>query len=123
MNEDEKKTPDLEGAAPTLGVRTRIRTRTAGRQASSRAKKPAIGAKKGRPKGGAARPFPRETLERAVSVAVAIRDKNGGKPWTPQDVANAVNLSAATNTFFYLAAAARDYGLTAGGRDSATIAL
>ena len=58
-----------------------------------------------------------------MSIALAIRDKNGGKPWPPQDVANAVNLSPTTSTFFYLAAAARDYGLTTGSRDSATIAL
>lgn len=80
-------------------------------------------AKKGRPKGGAQRPFPRESLERAATIALTIRDKNGGKPWTPSDVANVLNLSSSGVVFFYLAAASRDYGLTSGGRDSASIAL
>ncbi|HVW30437.1 MAG TPA: hypothetical protein VHC69_34005 [Polyangiaceae bacterium] len=77
----------------------------------------------GRAKGGTGRTFPRESLERAVRVASALRDKNGGKPWPPQDIANVLDLSATSTAFFYLAAAARDYGLTEGGRDSAMISL
>jgi hypothetical protein len=74
-----------------------------------------------RPKGQ--RPFPRETLEDALRVPYALKEKNGGNPWPPADVASAVGLSKANPTFFYIAAASRDFGMTEGSRDSAQIAL
>ena len=49
--------------------------------------------------------------------------KNGGNPWPPEDVAKAIGLSHRTTRFFYLTAAARDYGLTEGTRDAAQISL
>jgi len=69
------------------------------------------------------RPYPRETLEAALRVPFALKDKNGGNPWPPADVAAAVGLSPKTPVFFYLAAASRDFGLTEGGRDSKLISL
>jgi hypothetical protein len=69
------------------------------------------------------RPYPRETLEEALRVPFALKNKNGGNPWPPADVAAAVGLSPKTPTFFYLAAASREFGLTDGGRDSKLIAL
>lgn len=69
------------------------------------------------------RAFPRATLEDAIRIPQVLKDKNGGNPWSPEDLAKALELSKATNTFFYMAAAARDFGLTEGGRDSAQIAL
>jgi hypothetical protein len=69
------------------------------------------------------RPYPRVTLEDALSVALALKEKNGGNPWSPDDLANAFGISKANNRFFYLAAGSRDFGLTEGGRDSKTIGL
>jgi len=69
------------------------------------------------------RPYPRETLERALSVPKSLREKNGGNPWPPVDVATSIGLSHTNSDFFYLAAASRDFGLTDGGRDSKLISL
>jgi nucleoside 2-deoxyribosyltransferase len=67
--------------------------------------------------------FPRETLAKALALAQAIREKNGGNPWSSDQAADAVGMTRKTNNFFYLSAAARDYGLTKGGRDSETVEL
>src|SRR6266498_1128059 len=69
------------------------------------------------------RPYPKVTLETALQVPMALKEKNGGNPWPPEEVANALGLSKATNSFFYPAAAARAFGLTEEGRDSKQIAL
>lgn len=67
--------------------------------------------------------FPRETLAKALSLAQAIKDKNGGNPWLSDQAADAVGTTRKTNNFFYLCASARDYGLTKGGRDSEHVEL
>lgn len=69
------------------------------------------------------RPYPRVTLEEAIQVPIAIRQKNGGNPWEPGDVASAVGRSPKTNEFFYQSAASRDFGLTNGTRDATEIEL
>jgi hypothetical protein len=69
------------------------------------------------------RPFPRVTLEDALKVATAIKDKNGGNPYASEDVAAALKVGARGGRFFYLTAGARDYGLTTGTRDSEKISL
>jgi nucleoside 2-deoxyribosyltransferase len=69
------------------------------------------------------RPFPRRTLENALRVPQAIKDMNGGNPWSPDQVAKALGAGAKGGNFFYLTGAARDYGLTEGSRDTATIAI
>jgi hypothetical protein len=69
------------------------------------------------------RPFPRVTLEDALKVAAAIKDKNGGNPYAPEDVAAALKVGARGGRFFYLTAGARDYGLTTGTRDTEKISL
>lgn len=71
----------------------------------------------------AARPYPPWTLEEAVVIPQAIRDKNNGNPWQTDDVAAACQLARMANPFFYLAAASRDYGLTIGSRDTDKISL
>ena len=91
-------------------------------------KRSAKTAKAGSSGGGSAaasprRAFPRASLEEAIRIPQVLKDKNGGNPWSPDEVAKALDLSKTTNTFFYIAAAARDFGLTDGGRDSAQIAL
>jgi hypothetical protein len=68
------------------------------------------------------RPFPRATLEEALKIPYAIKDHNGGNPWAPEEVRKAVGASAG-NSWFYLTAASRDYGLTTGTRDTEKIAL
>jgi hypothetical protein len=67
--------------------------------------------------------FPRVTLAKALTLAQVIKDKNGGNPWSSDQAADAVGTTRKNNTFFYLAAAAKQYGLTIGGRDTDTIAL
>ncbi len=69
------------------------------------------------------RAFPRATIEEALKIPQVLKDKNGGNPWSPDEIANALGLSKTTTKFFYIAAAARDFGLTEGGRDSAQILL
>jgi hypothetical protein len=69
------------------------------------------------------RPYPRATLEDSLTVAYALKDKNGGNPWSPDDLANALGVAKSNNRFFYNTASARDFGLTSGSRDTEQIAL
>lgn len=71
----------------------------------------------------AQRTFPRKTLEQALRVPRALKDKNGGNPWAPEQVATALGLGTKGGNFYYVAASSRDYGLTTGSRDTAEIAL
>jgi hypothetical protein len=66
--------------------------------------------------------FPRATLEQALRLPYAIKDHNGGNPWGPDELRKAIGVGAG-NAYFYLTAAARDYGLTIGTRDTEKIAL
>jgi hypothetical protein len=68
------------------------------------------------------RPYPAASLSSALEVAQKIKI-NGGNPWPPSEIANALGLSPKTNSFYYLTAAARDFGLTVGTRDTDTISL
>jgi hypothetical protein len=67
--------------------------------------------------------FPKATLGDAVRIVMAIKEKNGGNPWSPEDVGNAMGVSYKTNSFYYISAAARDFGLTDGTRAAKKIAL
>src|SRR5688572_20310891 len=69
------------------------------------------------------RPYPRRTLEIALRVPRALKDKNGGNPWPPDQVAEALGIGAKGGNFYYVSAASRDYGLTTGSRETAEIAL
>jgi hypothetical protein len=70
------------------------------------------------------RPYPSKTLEEALKIPQAIREKNNGNPWAVEDVALAAyGIKPSNNKFFYLAAAARDYGLTIGTRYTEKIEL
>lgn len=69
------------------------------------------------------RPYPRASLENALKIPLALKEKNGGNAWPATDVANALGRAATTNEFFYLAAASRDFGFTEGSRDSEQISL
>ena len=65
------------------------------------------------------RPFPLNSLEEALAVPLAIKDKNKGKPYETELVAKFCGSTRKSTPFFYLAAAARDYGLTSGSRQYA----
>ncbi len=70
------------------------------------------------------RPYPNRTLEDALTIPQAIRDRNNGHPWATEDVAQAaLGVAKSNNKFFYAAAASRDYGLTIGTRDTEKIEL
>jgi hypothetical protein len=66
--------------------------------------------------------FPRATLENALKVPSVLKEHNGGNPWETEEVRTAVGV-AAGNSWFYLSAASRDYGLTIGTRDTPKITL
>jgi hypothetical protein len=75
-------------------------------------------------KGRTPRPYPAKSLEEALLIPKAIREQNNGNPWDTEDVAQAsLGVARSNNKFFYTAAAARDYGLTIGTRDTDKIEL
>jgi len=69
------------------------------------------------------RPFPRRTVEDALRIPTALREQNAGNPWPPDQVAAALKIGAKTGGFYYLTAASRDYGFTAGSSKTAEISL
>ena len=66
--------------------------------------------------------FPRATLEKALQIPYAIKDKNGGNPWEPEEIRKAIGV-AQGNSWYALTAASRDYGLTSGTRETPKISL
>ena len=75
-------------------------------------------------RGRSPRPYPAKTLEETLVIPQAIRVENNGNPWDTEDVAQAsLGVARKNNKFFYTAAAARDYGLTVGTRDTDKIEL
>jgi hypothetical protein len=81
------------------------------------------GGKKKRAAESGTRPYPSRTLADALKIPYAIKEKNGGNAWPPEDVARAVGISKKGVRFWYLSAASRDFGLTEGTRDSKLISL
>lgn len=79
------------------------------------------GKQRGRPK--EPRPYPKVPLAKALEIAQKIKEKNGGEPWTPSQIAEAIGMGARSPDFYYVTAASRDFGLTTGTRDSPSIAL
>lgn len=67
--------------------------------------------------------FPRRALEQVIRVPEAIKSKNGGNPYKSDQVAEALGLGARSGNFFYITSGARDYGLTEGTRDTASISI
>src|SRR5580698_6518754 len=74
-------------------------------------------------KSKAGRTYPRVTLQEALRISTALKDKNAGNPWAPEDIASAAGIGKKTGKFFYLTAGARDYGLTEGTSASQKISL
>lgn len=102
-------------------------TKTASAKAQrTKGKTPAKSKAKGgaEKRGRSPRPYPAKTLEEALKIPEAIRVQNNGNPWDTEDVAQAsLGVAKSNNKFFYTAAAARDYGLTVGTRDTEKIEL
>lgn len=71
----------------------------------------------------ATRPYPKIPLQKALEIAHKIKELNGGNPWTPVQIAEAIEMGARSPDFYYVTAASRDFGLTTGTRETATIAL
>lgn len=67
--------------------------------------------------------FPRTTLEQALQIPYALKEKHGGNPWEPEEIRTAIGVGTGGNAYFYLTAAARDYGLTTGTNAAEKIAL
>lgn len=63
---------------------------------------------------GRARPIPAHTLEESLRVSQKLKELNAGNPWSPEDLAKALDMGAKANPLYYLTAASRDYGLTEG---------
>lgn len=60
------------------------------------------------------RPYPQVSLQKALGVVAAIKDKNGGNPLDPMLVAEYCGISATSNDLVYLLSAASRFGLTSG---------
>ncbi|MEW8375395.1 MAG: hypothetical protein AB2593_05620 [Candidatus Thiodiazotropha sp.] len=92
--------------------------------AKKKVAKKKVSKKKTSAKRTVARPYPRRSLEEALKVPMVLKDFNGGNPWSPEEVAKGLGLTTKnSNSFFYLTAASRDFGLTEGTRDTDTIQL
>jgi hypothetical protein len=105
---------------PVVAKKTEQKKKKA-KKGAARAKKKT--AKVGAAPGGGRRPFPSVTLLKALPVAQKLKELNGGNPWSPDNIATALEVGPKSPKFFYITAAARDFGLTTGTRDSETIAL
>lgn len=114
----EQRVPVVAAPKPT---KARSRRKTSSHRKTS--KSPEGKSLKGK-RSRAPRPYPAKTLDEALAIPKAIREQNNGNPWNTEDVAQAsLAVSKTNNKFFYTAAAARDYGLTAGTRDTEKIEL
>jgi hypothetical protein len=69
------------------------------------------------------RPYPKVLLSKAMEIAQKIKELNGGNPWTPNQIAEAIGMGPKGPEFYYVTAASRDFGLTIGTRDTNSIAL
>lgn len=61
------------------------------------------------------RMFPAVTLEEALRIPTAIKLNNGGNPWAPDQVGQAIGIKSNRTEFFYRAGGSVAYGLTVGG--------
>jgi hypothetical protein len=86
-------------------------------------KRPAKAGSKIKKKAVPTRPYPRVSLERALSVATAIKEKNGGNSWPAEQVAKAVGLSPKNVDFYYLLLASQKFGLTIGTKADGEVSL
>jgi hypothetical protein len=76
-----------------------------------------------RKKIGSFRPYPRVPLEKALLVAKAIKEKNGGNPWPAQQVAQVIGLSPKNRAFIYYLLSSKRFGLTEGTNADGQVSL
>lgn len=69
------------------------------------------------------RTYPRAALETCMKVATILKDKNGGNPWPPTEVAKALGLSEKSSNLDLYTASGSQYGLIEGSRYSDNISL
>ena len=69
------------------------------------------------------RTYPRASLETCMKVALILKDKNGGNPWPPTEVAKALGLSEKSSNLDLYTASGGQYGLIEGSRYSENIVL
>lgn len=69
------------------------------------------------------RNYPRAPLEVCVKVAQIIKEKNGGNPWPPSEVANALGLKPKSSNLDLYTASGQLYGIVEGGRYSENVTL
>ena len=48
--------------------------------------------------------FPKATLEKALQIPYALKDKNGGNPWEPEEIRKVIGMSQG-NSWYSLTAA------------------
>ena len=69
------------------------------------------------------RPYPIYALEKALSIPLAIKEKNAGNPWSPTQVAKALGMGEKSSYLDLMARACQLYGLTSGTRAAPAISL
>ncbi|HEY2945360.1 MAG TPA: hypothetical protein VGN09_23195 [Vicinamibacteria bacterium] len=118
-------TEQRETERATKPAPKRRRRRKGSRKRRDAANRLSVGAglSKGKGKKGGPRPFPKVPLSKALLIAQKIKELNGGEPWPPAQVAEALGMGARGDDFYYVTASARDFGLTTGTRSSPTIEL
>jgi hypothetical protein len=70
----------------------------------------------------AGRTYPLIPLEKCLIIAQKIKELNGGNPWSPKDVGNAIKVRGTADLFYYTASS-RDFGLTSGTSSAKEISL
>src|SRR5258708_15997537 len=66
--------------------------------------------------------FPKTTLEKALQIPYAVKDKNGGNPWEPDEIRQVIGVSQG-NAGYSQTASSRDYALTNATPDTPPISL
>jgi hypothetical protein len=92
--------------------------KSAPKKAAKKTKK----AKKEKKDGKVKRTYPLISLEKCLIVAQKIKELNGGNPWTPKEISNAIDIRD-QNKLYYYTAASRDFGFTTGSSAGKEIAL
>lgn len=72
---------------------------------------------------GTPKPYPSYTLEKALSVSLAIKQNNAGNPWPPTQVAKALGVAEKSSSIDILYRSSALYGLTSGTRGANQISL
>lgn len=69
------------------------------------------------------RPYPSLHLEKALQIALAIKENNAGNPWPPGQVAKAIGIGEKSSSLDFATRASQMYGLTSGTRAATYISL